>query len=257
MDYNIIDGLKINYYVNDVCIGAVVKSGDIWEQFMTPLIENFYIEGTNMIDIGANIGLVSLHHMKKFLSNNCKIYAFEPYFCDILQKNVTDNNFDDTIMVYGVAISDENKYIELPKIDINTDIDNYGGYKVPDVPGDQSNLHDYNCYKLDYFNLTNISLIKIDVEGFEYKALCGMLETLKNNNYPTIIIEIWSFSNGWVSDDIDSKTPSGINTMFQYIKTTKLLAKLGYIQYYIEIDDFVYVHKNRLSMLQNYINRNQ
>jgi len=253
MNFNIIDGLKINYYINDSCIGVSVKNGNIWEEYMTPLIKNFYIEGTDMIDIGANIGLISLQHMKKILSTDRKIYAFEPYFYDILQKNITDNNLNNTIIAYGVAISDENKYIELPKIDVDTCIDNYGGYRIPDVVGDQSSPDTFNCYKLDYYNFKNISLIKIDVEGFELKALLGMFETLKNNNYPTIIIEIWSFSDGWVNDAIDSKSQAGIDIASQYIKTTKLLAKMGYIQYYLGIDDFVCVHQSKLSLLQNYI----
>jgi hypothetical protein len=39
--------------------------------------------------------------------------------------------------------------------------------------------------------LTNISLIKLDVEGMELNVLKGGLKTLKDNNYPPIIFESW------------------------------------------------------------------
>ena len=47
------------------------------------------------------------------------------------------------------------------------------------------------CKTLDSFNLKNIDFIKIDVDGFEYKVLCGAVETIKNSN-PVINIEMKS-----------------------------------------------------------------
>ena len=44
--------------------------------------------------------------------------------------------------------------------------------------------------KLDYFELDNISLIKIDAEGSEAKVLEGAEETI-NKCKPIILIEIW------------------------------------------------------------------
>jgi len=44
---------------------------------------------------------------------------------------------------------------------------------------------------LDSFQLDNIGLIKMDVEGFEKNVLEGGLETLKRNGYPKILFESW------------------------------------------------------------------
>jgi hypothetical protein len=45
---------------------------------------------------------------------------------------------------------------------------------------------------LDSFNLVNVGLIKIDVEGFEKEVIEGMQETLKRNGYPRIFFESWA-----------------------------------------------------------------
>ena len=44
---------------------------------------------------------------------------------------------------------------------------------------------------LDTFNLNNIGLIKVDVEGMEEKVLRGGLGTIIRNNYPPILFECW------------------------------------------------------------------
>src|SRR5262249_27695046 len=43
---------------------------------------------------------------------------------------------------------------------------------------------------LDQLNLNNVSLIKIDVEGYEMEVLKGAMETIKRNK-PVLIVEIF------------------------------------------------------------------
>ena len=46
---------------------------------------------------------------------------------------------------------------------------------------------------LDSFNLEfEINLIKVDVEGFELEFFVGASETIRKNNFPPIIFELWS-----------------------------------------------------------------
>jgi FkbM family methyltransferase len=250
-NFNFIEGTKINYYENDNCIGKFIKSGNVWELFMRQYIENFYEEGTNMIDIGANIGTISLLHMKKVLSKGCKIFAFEPIFYNILKKNVEENNFLEDINVYSVAIADKNMTVDLPTINPD-DKFNYGGCKIGN---EINNNNNFNCYKLDHFNFKNVSLIKIDVEGYELEALNGMIDTIKNNNYPTILIEIWSFSDGIVKKYIESKSEKGVDIMYKYLNTNKILSNLGYIGYFIQTDDFIFVHKSKINKLSSFLEK--
>lgn len=49
-------------------------------------------------------------------------------------------------------------------------------------------MKEYPCFTLDEFQLTDISYIKIDVEGYERKVLKGALETIKKYK-PILVIE--------------------------------------------------------------------
>ncbi len=63
-----------------------------------------------------------------------------------------------------------------------------------------------NLKKLDDLNLQNISLIKIDVEGFELEALEGGKQTIIQNK-PVILIEIWKHNKDKYFDWIQKNFP--------------------------------------------------
>ncbi len=101
---NIVGDKKITYLKNDTHVGKSIKKGRHWERWMFPYIQNNYIENTNMLDLGGNIGTSTLM-MSEILSPKYKIFTFEPIYSDILLKNVIDNNLSDNIDVfpYGVG----------------------------------------------------------------------------------------------------------------------------------------------------------
>ena len=62
-------------------------------------------------------------------------------------------------------------------------------------------IEEIQVCKLDDFELENIGLLKIDVEGHEKCVLEGALETLKNSGFPPFVFESWhpqrELDNSW------------------------------------------------------------
>ncbi len=53
---------------------------------MFKYIQQNYIQNTNMINLGGNIGTTTML-MSEILSSNCKIFTFEPIYYNIFLKN--------------------------------------------------------------------------------------------------------------------------------------------------------------------------
>jgi len=144
----------------------------------------------NFVDIGAHIGTFSCDLSDSF----DKIYAFEPclmhyhYLCANLTKHCSPKKYS----VKSFAIGEENtksKFYIREKIGgtngLELNFDNGEPVLGEDLPS-----YSVEVRKLDYFNISNIGLIKIDVEGYEPDVINGALNTLKKNNYPPIIFEV-------------------------------------------------------------------
>jgi FkbM family methyltransferase len=138
------------------------------------------------VDIGAHVGTYSWTCGKKAAHT----YAFEcspRTFC-YLAANVALHDMTDRISPYPYALGDKEG-----TIDYIVRSDDGGGNGVKELCAG-----DAGCKKiaipmktLDSFGLTNIGLIKMDVEGFEKEVLMGAHETLKASGYPKILFECW------------------------------------------------------------------
>lgn len=183
----------INYIKNDTHIGEYFKYGVYWEEWMFGYIKYYYKKNTNMIDIGSNIGSSALL-MSEIVDENNKIFCFEPIFSDITYKNILDNNLQDKIVLFGCGLSDNNDVFKIDKIDTSKP-ENFGE-KTINYKGEKTNKEqiEINIFCLDDFNITNISIIKIDVEGMEDKVLQGSYNTIEKNK-PVILIEIHDLNN--------------------------------------------------------------
>ena len=145
------------------------------------------------VDIGAHCGTFSIVLGKVF----DKIVAFEPeiHTYNILCGNMALHNLSHRSRCYNVALADKDSDITYVKLD---DIggNNYCYTETDElakrywfVAGQERTS--MKARTLDSYNLDNIGLIKIDVEGFETKVLQGSVKTLKRNGYPPIIVESW------------------------------------------------------------------
>ena len=145
---------------------------------------NYPLHGGEVIDIGANIGNHSLFYAS-FL--NCSVvHAFEPHpdNLQILHKNL--DRFEGKCIIYDYALSNSEGSMTL----YNSQKENYGGFSLHSYSnGSSFVIKDSIPVKtLDSFGLTNISMIKIDVENHENEVLEGARNTIQNNK-PIIFVE--------------------------------------------------------------------
>ena len=83
---------------------------------------------------------------------------------------------------------------------------------------------------LDSYNIENIDLIKIDVQGSEFQILEGSIETIKNNN-PVIVVEI--LNQRTFSEYVKNK------------KTIELLFSLNYEIVNVVKNDYIFIKRKK------------
>jgi FkbM family methyltransferase len=154
---------------------------------MIPLLDRWLSPGANCIDVGANAGLISLL-MAKRVSPQGRVFSFEPspLFYSRLQKNIQLNpGYSKIIQTFNVGLSDRPgslNWIEDPEQPGNgllVSPDRGGG-----IPVTVSTLDSV----LKELQITDLSFVKIDVEGMEYEVLKGGFETWQKHR-PIIIFE--------------------------------------------------------------------
>jgi FkbM family methyltransferase len=142
-----------------------------------------------ILDLGANLGIISILLSKKF--PHTKIYSFEasPINYQNLIKNIEDNNCTNIIPFNLAVWSTSDITIEIP-----TSPTNSGGSSIYYKPEffEQYPISEVQTISLeDIFEQNNIEvckLLKIDVEGAEYEIFRSFPEE-KLNNIKNIGIE--------------------------------------------------------------------
>lgn len=176
---------------DDEYIGPLISSGHEWDRWMRRDVRRWHVPGTEILDIGANIGYNTM-----MFSDYGPVVSFEPVFHKIVELNVKSNALRYGVQVIPCALSDEKTIstIHIPSrgCESNTLV-NYGGASFnlgDDMRGEGINAY---CERLDDIYTGTPSFVKIDVEGHELKVLKGAEETLKKHT-PTVLIEIHDFS---------------------------------------------------------------
>ena len=191
-------------------IGSFIKQNGFWGKLESTVCSILVdgLESPVIIDAGANIGGFTLPIAKKIANLNGVIHSFEPQRIVFQQlcTNIFINRLDN-VYTHNVALGDECKLLELPELNFD-ESQNVGGFSIDEgirleieEDGKKGNnftnklenkKNEVRQITLDSLNLfKSIAFLKIDVEGFELELFKGSVETIKSNNFPPIIFEVW------------------------------------------------------------------
>jgi FkbM family methyltransferase len=135
-----------------------------------------YLKGnTVMIQAGGNCGLT----VDTFVEIFDTIYTFEPepvnFYC------LTQNVDSPKVIKMQACLGEANRPMGVqPLVAHVVDI---GGFHIAQSPGV------IPMFAIDSLNLQNCDLLQLDIEGYEYRALQGAVETIKKFK-PVICVEI-------------------------------------------------------------------
>ena len=157
----------------------------------------------SILDIGANQGTVCLPLSRMF--PNYTIHAFEvqPHLVEVLTENIALNQCSN-IVLHNCGVSNvlESKEILVPNYETASNI---GAFSLDPFVNQNSSISVGTGINVTVDMVTidsspylgEIRCIKLDVEGYELRALQGALQTLRQNNYPPIVYELWSYNAWW------------------------------------------------------------
>jgi len=141
-------------------------------------------EGMTVLDIGANIGIYSLLSAKR-LGGTGAVHAFEPtpFVADRLRDNIRLNDFQN-VRVNQMALSDRAGTARF-YLHEEADCSSLGAVSSNSIEVDTMSLDEY----VRRAGLDRVHLIKIDVEGGEFRVLLGARALLSRPNAPAIMLE--------------------------------------------------------------------
>lgn len=228
------------------------------EMNLLPLIVK---EGDTVLDIGANYAYYS-ERLSKLVGNSGTVHAFEPIpftyeVCAMIVKKLNLKN----VNLNNKGVSDKTMTVEfsVPKLDFGgisagqahisgrtIDVDKKKDYYNFDSEEKvQCEVVDLDSFLGD--KISNLSFVKIDIEGAEYMALKGM-EKMIQIHKPILLLEIQpTFLKGFNIDESDFKSYLTSDLGYQLFVFNSTSCKLNY---YTETsfadDNYILVHMDKV-----------
>lgn len=200
--YQVVDGvihdMKWRLYLSgNFCERKFFFAPQYYDVTELKYMHEYLPKGGVFIDIGANVGIYSLH-AAKILSENGKVLSFEPnpFVLERFNYNLSVNEFTDRVITEQIGISDSKGEFEL-----NLGEGNLGQSSlIIKRDGDVINIKcDRLINILQKYSIEKIDGLKIDIEGAEDKALIPFLNEAPKAMLPKFII-IENSDDKWEKD---------------------------------------------------------
>lgn len=176
-------------FKNDCGVSDVARWGGIYEPYIFEyIVKHFNVAGKNIVDIGANFGFHSVE-FSEMVGDRGNVYAFEPQRLVYYQLcgNVVLNGLDN-VYCYNIGLGEKEGVVKLE----NPNYYSQNTINIGDTHTDryvENGMELCSVKPLDCYNFSDVSVIKLDVQGYELYVINGMVDTIRRNR-PYIFIEI-------------------------------------------------------------------
>ncbi len=155
----------------------------------------------NFFDIGANGGAFSILAIQHSLA---EVHAFEPHpqTFELLEKNVSSQSRKHKVYLHNIALGNKNGHVNF-----TTEFDTENHIATVE----DTNVIPVQMTTLNELNLNVPTIIKIDVEGFEWNVLQGASNIFESEKLMAVIIELnrsgmrYGFNDNVIDDFLRNK----------------------------------------------------
>lgn len=187
-----VPGGKVKACLNELVGRTAFYIGDL-DKRLTWISRKLIKEGDTVVDVGANIGIMSLL-FSKLTKEKGQVHSFEPnpLLYDDLMSAIKKNKIKNICSIpKALGEKEEKLTLSVPKSNlglgtlIRTSSEVCQNYDV-----EVTTLSKYCSLK----EISKIDLLKIDVEGFEYRVLIGAKQLFEENPPNFILVELNNFN---------------------------------------------------------------
>jgi FkbM family methyltransferase len=193
----------------DVAVSGAIAFG-LFERTELEHFRKIIKPGMTVIDIGANIGLYTVI-AAKLVGPEGKVFAYEPEDdnYEILKKNIEINKLSNVIPL-KTALAEK-----VGAADLYLDLNNRGHHSFANSGKAEKVIRvetDTLDHSLGKYHISNVNVIKMDIEGAEGLAFQGMSMTIAQSPdlmiltefYPEIINKVGSIPSSFIMSLINT-----------------------------------------------------
>jgi FkbM family methyltransferase len=174
---NLSDSLALDIFVNGIYEEET-------HEFLLTRIETNGL----FLDLGANIGSITIPLCKKREDISCVAVEAAPWIFNYLNFNIEINGLKDRVQTVNKAITDQ----EGGQLPFYSPVEKFGKGSLSPLFTEEAIMVDrvtIDTLLRKFHPGKSVSMIKIDIEGFEYFAFQGGKKLLQSQHAPDIILE--------------------------------------------------------------------
>lgn len=191
--------------VRDFISFNIIRRGNFYDIADLKETRRFIPPGSVVIDAGANIGNHSVYYAR--ICQAAKVFSFEPQeeIFNILKTNIELNGIENIVVPYKYALGEHQTRASVDfrddhKITSRIAQINHGGIYLKEA--EDGNFEMRTLDELFLNSLDKLDYIKMDIQGFEEKAVKGgrelikkfkpviQLECITNEEYNTVLLPL-------------------------------------------------------------------